>query len=145
MALGALVLFFPYTFANGDLPRYQYAKRRWVDIEGLPESWWAAKMQQETLSQCFANSVILATPIMLAAFNPSDSIHPVEVLGYLWWGAAWLFENAADVQMVFQPSPSPPPLCLVHHYSHHRNYYHCLLLATIPITAATTISFCLPL
>jgi hypothetical protein len=33
MLMGALVLFFPYTFRDGDLSRYRYARHRWV-VEG---------------------------------------------------------------------------------------------------------------
>ena len=38
MAIGATILFFPYTFAEGDLSRYQFAKERWLK-EGMSEKY----------------------------------------------------------------------------------------------------------
>ena len=60
MFAGALHMFYPYTFPNGDLSRYQYAKWRWTQIHEQPVEWWPVKQQQETLSQGLANSVGLA-------------------------------------------------------------------------------------
>lgn len=97
--LGALVLFYPYTFPE-DLSRYQYAKQKWVVHEMLSESLWPLKAQLDTLTQCFANSVILACPILLASLNTSETLHPLEVLGLLIWCIAWLFENMADFQKI---------------------------------------------
>jgi steroid 5-alpha reductase family enzyme len=98
MFLGALVLFFPFTFPSGDLPRYQFAKKRWIELEGLPAWLWPFKQQQETLSQCLANCVVLATPIMLLCANAREEVHAFELLGLAFWVASWAFENLADVQ-----------------------------------------------
>jgi steroid 5-alpha reductase family enzyme len=98
MLLGALVLFFPYTFPSGDLPRYQFAKKRWVEIESMPAWLWPLKQQQETLSQCLANCVVLATPIMLLCANAREEPHMCELLGLALWAASWALENIADVQ-----------------------------------------------
>ena len=102
MALGAIVLFgqsskFTYRF-DEDLPRYQYAKYKWISIDGMPESTWWLKMQQETLSQGFSNSALLCIPAFLAASNPHPQIHVVECLGWAIWAAGWMFESFADYQ-----------------------------------------------
>ena len=102
MALGAIVMFgqsssFTYRFSE-DLPRYQYAKYKWSKIDGMPEASWMLKMQQETLSQGFSNSVLLCLPAFLAASDPQPQIHFVEWLGLAVWAAAWAFESSADYQ-----------------------------------------------
>ncbi|KNC79268.1 hypothetical protein SARC_08330 [Sphaeroforma arctica JP610] len=97
MLAGGLVMFYPYRFKN-DLSRYQYARVRWVDHEKLPESWWVLKMLQETLSQSFANIVVLASPLLIATANTSKSLMFLEVLGVAWWCISWFFESYADVQ-----------------------------------------------
>ena len=50
------------------------------------------------MQQGLANATLLAAPVFLAASNPVDSLSPLEVCGWIVWVAAWLFENAADVQ-----------------------------------------------
>eukprot|EP00929_Paragymnodinium_shiwhaense_P097460 TRINITY_DN59128_c0_g1_i1.p1 TRINITY_DN59128_c0_g1~~TRINITY_DN59128_c0_g1_i1.p1 ORF type:complete len:349 (-),score=34.54 TRINITY_DN59128_c0_g1_i1:179-1225(-) len=97
MASGALYLFFPYVWPQ-DLPRYQYAKVRWLQKDGMPESGWWLKVQHDTLQQAFANATVLAAPIMLCAFDTRESIHPVEVIGWATWVLAWLWECIADGQ-----------------------------------------------
>ena len=101
MALGALVMFgqatrFTYRF-KADLPRYRYAKHKWLK-DGMPENMWWLKMQQDTLGQGFSNSVLLCVPAFLAASNPETTLHPLEWLGFLVWLVAWLFESTADLQ-----------------------------------------------
>eukprot|EP00656_Telonema_subtile_P055914 TRINITY_DN8812_c0_g1_i2.p1 TRINITY_DN8812_c0_g1~~TRINITY_DN8812_c0_g1_i2.p1 ORF type:complete len:374 (+),score=74.25 TRINITY_DN8812_c0_g1_i2:201-1322(+) len=102
MALGAIYMFgvkskFTYRFEQ-DLPRYQYAKVKWVK-SGMPERWWWVKAQQDTIQQCFANSVVLACPLLLAAVNTTPEIHVLEWAGLAIWVGAWVFENIADTQM----------------------------------------------
>lgn len=97
MALGALALFFPYTFEHGDLSRYQYAKARWIEHTGAPRLWWL-KQQHDTAMQAFFNSVGLAGPIILAVTNKRDSLHPVEAAGLGLWLVCWIMENLADMQ-----------------------------------------------
>lgn len=99
-AIGALYLFFPYDFKEGDLSRYQYAKYKWVHMDKMPQEYWSIKSQLDTLTQCYANSVILAAPILLAASNPVSTIGAAEVLGLLVWLISWIFENIADSQKV---------------------------------------------
>ena len=72
MVLGAIVLFYPYNWPDGDLSRYQYAKKRWVEETGAGALWWL-KQQQETLLQAYANSVLIATPVILVGTNPNHS------------------------------------------------------------------------
>jgi steroid 5-alpha reductase family enzyme len=95
---GALFLFYPYNFKDGDLSRYQYAKHKWVIKEKLPPWLWPLKAQLDTLTQCFANSVILACPILLASLNPTQELHWLEVAGGATWAGAWVLENMADTQ-----------------------------------------------
>ncbi len=98
MALAALYFFFPYNFPNGDLPRYQHAKHRFITIDGGDPKLWPIKQQFETLAQAFANSFVLAVPILLTASNPATSFHPVELVGAALWCASWVFESIADGQ-----------------------------------------------
>jgi hypothetical protein len=70
MAVGAMVVFFPYDWPNGDLPRYQNARARWI-AETSAEHLWRLKQQQETLLQAYANSVLIAAPVILVATNPN--------------------------------------------------------------------------
>jgi len=98
MALGALVMFYPYTFKNGDLSRYQYAKMRWVNVHKLSEKAWFLKQQHDTLSQCFANCFVLAAPFFVAISDPTPSFHPVEIFGIGLWIVSYIFENTADIQ-----------------------------------------------
>ena len=102
MALGALSLFgqatgFTYRF-HEDLPRYRYAKYKWVKLDGMPKSTWWLKMQQEAFGQGFSNAVLLCVPAFLAACNTSVSLQPMEWLGLATWLLGWLLESAADVQ-----------------------------------------------
>ena len=72
MAVGALAMFFPYTFPNGDLPRYKFAKIRWLQTPGgsaLGERWWPLKAQLDTFGQATANAAFLSIPVALCAFN----------------------------------------------------------------------------
>jgi steroid 5-alpha reductase family enzyme len=97
MAIGALVLFFPYVFKD-DLSRYQYAKSRFVAETDSP-SLWPLKQQHDTLMQMYANTVTLAGPFILMATNPNPSLHPVEILGGVMWACCSVCESTADLQM----------------------------------------------
>jgi steroid 5-alpha reductase family enzyme len=59
---------------------------------------WPLKAQLDTLTQCFANSVILACPILLASLNPTPELHLLEITGLAIWIGAWICENLADTQ-----------------------------------------------
>ena len=54
----------------------------------------------DTLTQCFANSLVLAIPILLSASNPLAVLHPFELAGVALWAISWLLENAADGQKI---------------------------------------------
>ncbi|GAB5370135.1 hypothetical protein AAMO2058_001465800 [Amorphochlora amoebiformis] len=100
MAVGALLLFgkqtnWTYRWEK-DLPRYEFARVRWE--KEMPKAHWWYKIQHDTLQQCFANCFMLALPVVLAAGNPKPLLHPLEMLGWGMWLAAWLFENQADFQ-----------------------------------------------
>ncbi|KAI8614453.1 hypothetical protein BC830DRAFT_384538 [Chytriomyces sp. MP71] len=97
MALGAAYLFFPYTFLQGDLSRYQFAKKRYLR-EGMPPQWWWLKAQQETLTQCLANCVLLAGPFYVLASDPTPHFRVLELAGFAVWGLGSLYENIADAQ-----------------------------------------------
>jgi steroid 5-alpha reductase family enzyme len=102
MALGAILLFgketnWTYRFKE-DLPRYQFAKHRWINIDGMKEKHWWLKIQHDCGQQCFANISILALPTALCAFNKDPELHVVEMVGWLIWILAYTFENIADVQ-----------------------------------------------
>lgn len=95
---GAIVFFFPFTFKDGDLSRYQYAKHKWLHEDKNWAVLWPWKAQLETLTQCYANSFILACPILLSSMNHVPYVNIFELLGTLMWATAWVFENLADIQ-----------------------------------------------
>lgn len=97
MAFGALVLFFPYRWKQ-DLPRYQYAKVRFETKDGMAADLWPIKVQHDTLQQSYANSVVLACPVMLCAFNQDPTISPMEIAGAALWCLCWVWESIADMQ-----------------------------------------------
>lgn len=99
MGLGALVLFFPYKFKE-DLPRYQYAKVRFLEQDGMPASLWWFKIQHDTLQQCFANIAVLACPFLLLASNKAPQLSPLEVAAGALWLGCWCLESWADGQML---------------------------------------------
>ena len=102
MALGALVIFgikSKFTFSlKHDLPRYAYARDRWMRVKGMSADSWPLKAQHDTLQQCLANSCLLALPVLLPAFNETPSLSPLEVFGWLCWLTGWVVESAADTQ-----------------------------------------------
>jgi steroid 5-alpha reductase family enzyme len=100
MLLGALVIFFPYV-KREDLPRYRYAKLRWLRDDGMTERTWPLKMLHDVLQQAGANASALACPVMLACFDASAQISLVEWIGYGIWLAAWCWESIADGQKLY--------------------------------------------
>ena len=98
MFLGALVVFFPYTFRRGDLSRYEYARQRWNRQTNSPGLWWL-KQQQDTLNQAYANTAILAAPVLLVATNPHPAFRWLELAAAACWAFSYTLENAADLQM----------------------------------------------
>mmetsp|Transcript_31558 Transcript_31558/g.32040 ORF Transcript_31558/g.32040 Transcript_31558/m.32040 type:complete len:414 (-) Transcript_31558:344-1585(-) len=99
MAIGAFVLFFPFDWPQGDLSRYQYAKKRWLQETAAANLWWL-KQQQDTIMQAYANSVFIAAPILLVASNPNPApLRPLEIAGFGCWLASWTMENICDTQM----------------------------------------------
>jgi len=101
MAVGAMVLFFPYDWPNGDLPRYKYARARWIAETGAEHLWWL-KQQQETLLQAYANSVLIAAPVILVATNPNHpgELRPMEMFGLGSWLVCSVLENISDAQKI---------------------------------------------
>lgn len=100
MAIGAIIKFFPYDWPNGDLSRYQYAKKRWVEETGAEKIWWL-KQQHDTIMQAYFNSVFLAVPIFLVCSNPNPSpLRPMEIIGFRCWLSSWMLENVSDIQML---------------------------------------------
>lgn len=102
MGIGALVAFHPYRFKE-DLPRYKYAKDRFVAKDGMSPKLWPVKKNHDMLQQAYCNSAILNLPIALCAFNKNPWNTPgavLEVAGIALWGACWIYENRADFQKV---------------------------------------------
>lgn len=102
MGLGAIVAFYPWVFKE-DLPRYKYAKDRFLAKDGMPESLWCIKINHDMLQQAFANSAVLICPVMLCSFNKNTWQTPwaaLEVFGLLLWVFCWIYENRADFQKV---------------------------------------------
>eukprot|EP00040_Diaphanoeca_grandis_P005649 m.33876 g.33876 ORF g.33876 m.33876 type:complete len:352 (-) comp16886_c0_seq2:44-1099(-) len=97
MMLGALVMFFPYIFKE-DLPRYQYAKQRWIfHTHGNKRLWWL-KQQHDTAMQAMFNCVGVGAPIFLTVTNPTASLHWMEIGGFALWFTCWVLESLADIQ-----------------------------------------------
>lgn len=109
MAIGALMLFFPYSFKE-DLPRYRYAKVRFEAQDGMPPSLWWLKIQHDTLQQCYANIAVLAAPVLLLASDGTPGLRYTELAAALLWAASQAFENAADAQMLWFQRQCPKEL-----------------------------------
>jgi hypothetical protein len=58
MAIGAIVMFYPYHWKE-DLARYVYAKVRWGEATGKPGLWWV-KQQHDTAMQGKLRSAAVA-------------------------------------------------------------------------------------
>lgn len=97
MFLGALVMFYPYRWKQ-DLPRYRYARVRWVEQDDMPAAHWPLRMVNDLLGQAFANAVVLAAPPMLCAHDTHPEISPLEVAGWVGWLLCWALESLADGQ-----------------------------------------------
>jgi len=102
MFIGALLLFgkmsnFTYQFKE-DLPRYQFAKYRWIEIDGMSTSTWWLKVQHDCGQQGFANCSLLVLPTMLCSFNKDQHINIIEICGWFIWIVSYIFENFADYQ-----------------------------------------------
>jgi len=97
MALAAWVVFYPWHWPE-DLPRYKYAKVRFMTKDGMPERLWPVKVQHDTLQQWYSNATTLACPMVLVAFNKTERFHVLEIVGIALWVGAWIWENVADVQ-----------------------------------------------
>ncbi len=94
MGVGALVLW-GKGYLNTELSRYQFQRIRWEKQSFKNEN---LSLQYEIMIQCFANITFLAIPAMLQAYNPTEFIAPLEVLGYLLWVIFFVIEHVADVQ-----------------------------------------------
>ena len=114
MGFGALVMFYPYARSE-DIPRYQYAKIRFLDETNHDNDscgWWRFKRNHDIFQQCYVNMVILASigalPIATAANNETctyKECSPTQVsmlswMGLMIWLMAWIFENVADFQKI---------------------------------------------
>lgn len=111
MFMGAAVLFYPYSKAE-DLPRYRFAKLRYIAEGGSPWAWpW--KMVHDILQQCCANMTVFACPVVLACFDleevgaplspwlsPSMGLSSFEWAGYATWLCAIAWESVADGQKI---------------------------------------------
>jgi steroid 5-alpha reductase family enzyme len=118
MALGALALFgsaSQWTFRFVDeLARYRFAAERWRRA-GLPMQRWWLKQQHDTLQQCFANTVVLASPLIIGssyvlsceratkttakvACRKQTHFDWIEIIGLLSWFCCWICENIADAE-----------------------------------------------
>ena len=99
MLLGAVVMFFPYWW-EADLPRYVYAKQRYMGKSGCSEAGWPTKMAIEIVAQLLANVSALAAPAVLVAFDPTPQLDWLEVVGYAGWLLSWALEGLADTQKI---------------------------------------------
>lgn len=102
LALGATLMFgkmsnFTYRFKE-DLPRYRYAKHRWIVHDKMPPSRWWLKAQHDTFTQCWANAVLLMTPIALPCFNSNPEVSWWEYAALVLWIFSSIWENVADMQ-----------------------------------------------
>ena len=94
MGIGALVLWYK-GHLNTELTRYQYQRKRWIK-QGYKND--NLSLQYEIMIQCLANSSFLAIPAMLQAYNPSEFIDPLELIGYCIWIIFFALEHVADIQ-----------------------------------------------
>ena len=92
--------FFPYEFVE-DLPRYRYARHRFIEMNGCDARLWPIKMLHDILQQACANATFLCVPVLLAVMDEHPVLSAVECVGYALWLCGWIFESVADMQKVY--------------------------------------------
>jgi len=141
MGLGA-VLMWMQGHLKKELPRYEFQRRRWAKIGATNED---ISLQFEIFVQGLANASFLAVPAILQGFNQTPEVQPLEIVGYLLWAAALLFEHTADTQKLnfavrCKKNGLKAQCCDVGlwRYSRHPNYFgewmvwNSLILSTLP-------------
>ncbi|MEH6636338.1 MAG: DUF1295 domain-containing protein [Halioglobus sp.] len=141
MGLGAL-RFWMQGRLKKEFPRYEYQKQRWTKA-GKTNTKLA--MQVDALWQGLANASFLAMPAFVIAANPSEQIHPLEIIGLLVWVGAFAIESVADTQKLtflrtMKKAGEKNRVCNVGlwRYSRHPNYFaewmvwNGLVIASIP-------------
>ena len=79
-----------------DLPRYQYAKTRYLR-RNSENTWWI-KIQAETFLQCLANGFVLCVPLFVTISNKDRGLYYTEVFSLLMWMVCFFHEAKADQQ-----------------------------------------------
>ncbi|MET9357431.1 DUF1295 domain-containing protein [Streptomyces sp. NPDC006617] len=95
MRMGAWALrFMVFKRLPGELPRYQYQRRRW-ERDGFRNE--KVSLQVEIMVQCGANIAVLAVPAALATVRTAG-LDVVSVAAIALWAVFWVFESVADLQ-----------------------------------------------
>ncbi|WP_338895132.1 DUF1295 domain-containing protein [Streptomyces sp. TG1A-60] len=95
LRMGAWALrFMVFKRLPGELPRYQYQRRRW-ERDGFRNE--KVSLQVEIMVQCGANIAVLAVPAALATERPVG-LDAVSVTAIALWAVFWVFESVADLQ-----------------------------------------------
>jgi len=89
MGFGALRLWKARRFQK-EFPKYEYQKLRWIDA-GITNSHLA--IQIDALWQGLAYISSLAMPAFVIAVNSGGQLHLLEVIGLLFWLAAFGMES----------------------------------------------------
>jgi steroid 5-alpha reductase family enzyme len=106
---------------QGEDPRYRELRRRWRE-RGREQLTFAVFYQ----AQAFV-ALLLSAPILLAVFNQTEGIEPVEWAGAALWAAAVSLESVADAQLRrFKAEPANKGRTMrngLWRYSRHPNYF----------------------
>jgi steroid 5-alpha reductase family enzyme len=106
---------------QGEDTRYAALRERWRG-RGREQSSFAVFFQGQALAAAF-----LSLPFLLAAFNESDRLEPVEWIGLALWAVAAALEAVADRQLAaFKADPRNKGKTMRYglwRYSRHPNYF----------------------
>lgn len=118
LRIAALVL---RRVGKGEDSRYEELRRRWRD-RGREQRTFAIFYQAQALV-----AVVLSAPILLAVFNRTEGIEPVEWAGLALWVVAAGLESVADGQLTrFKRDPANKGKTMrdgLWRYSRHPNYF----------------------
>lgn len=98
MALGAWTMF-SQGHLRKEMQRYKYQRQRWAAV-GIKAGTLAEtiEIQKEAFTQCVSNLGTLSVPLALQSCTKVGSVQLIEVVGWLLWGSAFVWEHTSDLQ-----------------------------------------------
>ncbi|MEM7181571.1 MAG: DUF1295 domain-containing protein [Spirochaetota bacterium] len=94
MGIASLVWLYRGAFTK-ELPRYKFQRIRWGKEKKTNVQ---LAMQIDIFIQSLANTTYLSLPALFLAFDPKESVHPLEIFGLVVWFLAISLEYIADAQ-----------------------------------------------